>query len=144
RMRGVTPILSALPPSSSLERPDGPHSGNSHVRAAVLERKEPQHLAWAAERPNGGRAFGFTGAHFHWNWGHPMQRRLVLNAIAWAAHADVPANGIEVGALTMEDLEANQDDAKPANFDRERWRALIEQWHRDFPVRRLRERTSGL
>lgn len=132
-MRGVQPILTALPPASSLSRPDGLHSGNPHVRAAVLERKEPQHLAWAAERPNGGRSFGFTGAHFHWNWGHPMQRRLVLNAIAWAAHADVPAGGIGVGVLTMEDLEANQDDPRPGNFDRERWKLLIEQWRRAFP-----------
>jgi hypothetical protein len=131
-MRGVQPILTALPPASSLERPDGSHSGNPHVRAAVLERREPQHLAWAAERPNGGRGFGFTGAHFHFNWGHPMQRRLVLNAIAWAAKADVPARGIGVGTITMEDLEANQDEPRPANFDRERWRVLVEQWHRDF------------
>jgi trehalose utilization protein len=135
-MRGVQPILTALPPESSLERPDGLHSGNPQVRAAVLERKEPQHLAWAAERPNGGRGFGFTGAHYHWNWGHPMQRRLVLNAIAWAAHAEVPANGIAVGVLTMADLEANPDDPKPNNFNRERWRVLVEQWQRDFPSRR--------
>jgi hypothetical protein len=134
-MRGVQPILSALPPASSLSRPDGLHSGNPAVRAAVLERKEPQHLAWAAERTNGGRGFGFTGAHFHWNWGHPMQRRLVLNAIAWAAHAEVPTGGIPIGTLTMEDLEANQDDNKPANFDRERWRVLIEQWQLQFPAR---------
>jgi hypothetical protein len=135
-MKGVQPILSALPPASSLSRPDGLHSGNPQVRAAVLERKEPQHLAWAAERPNGGRGFGFTGAHFHWNWGHPMQRRLVLNAIAWAAHAEVPAGGIPVGVLTMEDLEANQDDNRPANFNRARWVQLIEQWQRDFPAGR--------
>jgi hypothetical protein len=133
-MRGLQPILTALPPESSLSRPDGLHSGNPHVRAAVLERKEPQHLAWAAERANGGRGFGFTGAHFHWNWGHPMQRRLVLNAIAWAARAEVPDGGIDVGVLTMEDLEANQDDQRPNNFDRERWRLLVEQWHRDFPA----------
>jgi len=131
-MKGVTPILSALPPASSLSRPDGLHSGNPAVRAAVLERKEPQHLAWAAERAGGGRGFGFTGAHFHWNWGHPIQRRLVLNAIAWAAHADVPENGVSVGTVTMEDLEANQDDPRPANFDRERWRLLVEQWQREF------------
>lgn len=131
-MTGVQPILSALPPESSLERPDGPHSGNPHVRRAVLERHEPQHIGWATERENGGRAFGFTGGHWHWNWGHPMQRRLVLNAIAWAAHAEVPENGVGVGVVTMEDLEANQDYDPPNNFDRERWSQLVEQWHRDF------------
>ena len=55
-MKGVTPILSQLPPRESLSRPDGHHSNNPHVRAAVLERKEPQHVAWAYERPDGGRS----------------------------------------------------------------------------------------
>jgi hypothetical protein len=67
-MEGVTSILTALPPDSTLERPDGPHSGNAEVRRAIAA-KEPQHVAWAAERPDGGRGFGFTGGHFHWNWG---------------------------------------------------------------------------
>jgi hypothetical protein len=129
-MKDVQPILTALPPASSLTRRDGPHENNPHVRAAVLERKEPQHMAWAAERPNGGRSFSFTGSHFHWNWGHPMQRRLVMNAIAWTAHADVPSGGLPVGKLTMENLEANQDYEKPANFDRARWETLLNEWQK--------------
>ncbi|MCG8584425.1 MAG: ThuA domain-containing protein, partial [Pirellulales bacterium] len=32
-MKGVTPILSALPPKETLKRRDGPHSNNPHVRA---------------------------------------------------------------------------------------------------------------
>jgi hypothetical protein len=80
----------------------------------VLERKEPQHVAWAVERADGGRGFGFTGGHWHWNWGHPMQRRLVLNAIAWAAKAEVPANGIATPRVTIEDLEANNEE-DPSN-----------------------------
>ena len=125
-MEGVQPILTALPPASSLTRPDGPHSGNPHVREAVLERHEPQHMAWAVEREDGGRAFGFTGGHWHWNWGHPMQRKLVLNAIAWAAGADVPASGVDAGVVTWADLEANQDFERPENFDPSRWLPLLE------------------
>ncbi|NIP92476.1 MAG: ThuA domain-containing protein, partial [Akkermansiaceae bacterium] len=68
-MKGVTPILSAHPPKETMRRRDGHHSGNPNVRAA-LERGEIQHVAWAYERPNGGRGFGFTGGHFHQNWGH--------------------------------------------------------------------------
>jgi len=132
-MSGVQPILSALPPASSLEREDGLHSGNPHVRAAVLERNEPQHLAWAVERTDGGRGFGFTGAHWHWNWGHPMQRKLVLNAIVWAAGAEVPENGVDQGVVTMEDLEQNQDFTPDERFNRERWSQLVEQWRREFP-----------
>ncbi len=113
-MKGVVPILTALPPASTLSRTDGAHSGNPAVRAAVLERKEPQHVAWAVERADGGRAFSFTGGHWHWNWGHPMQRKIVLNAIAWAAKADVPANGIPTPRVTIEDLEANNEE-NPSN-----------------------------
>jgi hypothetical protein len=113
-MKGVVPILTALPPASTLSRSDGPHSGNPAVRAAVLERKEPQHVAWAATRAGGGRAFGFTGGHWHWSWGHPMQRKLVLNAIAWAAKADVPSKGIETPRVRIEDLEANNEEEPTA------------------------------
>ena len=41
-MEGVTPILTAIPPESTLSRPDGPHSGNPHVRK---EAGQPQHWA---------------------------------------------------------------------------------------------------
>ncbi len=115
-LKGVTPILSALPPKSTLVRKDGPHSGNPHVRAAVA-RGESQHVAWAAERPDGGRGFGFTGGHFHWNWGDPNFRKLVLNAIAWTAKVDVPAGGIGDKPLTLEDLQKNQDYPAPGNFN---------------------------
>ena len=52
-------------------------------------------LAWAVERPDGGRGFGFTGAHTHKNWGDPNFRKLVLNAILWTAKLDVPSEGVE-------------------------------------------------
>ncbi|HWV56182.1 MAG TPA: ThuA domain-containing protein [Longimicrobiales bacterium] len=125
-MEGVQPILTTLPPESSLSRPDGTHSGNPDVRAAVLERREPQHMAWVFEREDGGRAFGFTGGHWHWNWGHPMQRKLVLNAIAWAAGAEIPADGVDPGNVTWADLEANQDYEKPQNFDPAPWLPVLE------------------
>jgi putative membrane-bound dehydrogenase-like protein len=125
-MKGVTPILTALPPKESLSRADGPHSGNPHVRAAVLERKEPQHMAWAAEREGGGRGFGFTGGHDHWNWGDPNFRKIVLNAIVWCAHGEVPAGGVESSRVTLAALEANMDPKdKPRNFNREEIRQKL-------------------
>ena len=111
-MKGVTPILTALPPKQTLSRPDGPHSGNPEVRAAI-ERGEPQHMAWASEREGAGRGFGFTGGHFHWNWAHDDFRKLVLNAIAWTAHIEVPEHGIESDSPSQEQLEENQDEPKP-------------------------------
>lgn len=107
-MQGVTPILSAVPDGSTTNRNDGPHSGNPTVRG-IVARGEPVHVAWAAERPGGGRGFGFTGAHFHRNWSQDDFRKVVLNAILWVAKADVPPNGVP-SAVTPEELAANWDD----------------------------------
>jgi type 1 glutamine amidotransferase len=106
--RGVTPILSTLPPKETLSRPDGPHSGNPHVRRAVLEDQEAQTVMWCFERPDGGRGFGFTGGHFHKNWGHDDFRKVVLNAIVWMAHAEVPTDGV-ASVVSPEDLKKNLD-----------------------------------
>ena len=48
-MAGVTPILSAVAPESTMVRPDGPHSGNPAVRKSVADG-DLQHVAWCAER----------------------------------------------------------------------------------------------
>jgi len=115
-MKGVTPILTSLPGPETLSRGDGPHSGNPDVRAAVLDRKEPQHVMWVAENEAGaGRGFGFTGAHVHNNWANDPFRKVVLNAIAWIAGLDVPDGGIPSEAPTTEELEANQDYDKPGD-----------------------------
>jgi type 1 glutamine amidotransferase len=106
-MKGVTPILSAAPTPDTMSRKDGPHEGNPAVRAKVAQG-EPAVVAWTFERANGGRGFGFTGAHFHQNWGNDDFRRLVLNAILWTAKMDVPAGGV-ASRVTEEDLAANLD-----------------------------------
>ena len=117
KMAGVTPILSALPPKSTLSRPDGAHSGNPHVRASVAAGNI-QHLAWAAERPDGGRGFGFTGGHNHWNWGDDNFRKIVLNAIIWCSKGTVPSGGVEDAKVTYDQLERNQDFDQPGNFNK--------------------------
>ncbi len=106
-MQGVTPILSAVPDASTTNRADGPHEDNPAVRAAVAAG-EPQVLAWAAERPNGGRGFGYTGGHYHKNWANENTRKLVLNAILWTAKIDVPPNGVEC-ELAPGQINENQD-----------------------------------
>jgi type 1 glutamine amidotransferase len=107
-MKGVTAILSAVPPASTTNRNDGPHEGNPAVRAAVA-RGEAQHVAWACERANGGRGFGFTGGHYHQNWSDDNFRKVMLNAILWVAKVDVPTNGVQ-SAITAEQLRTNLDD----------------------------------
>ncbi len=110
-MKGVTPLLVAQPDASTTTRPDGDHSGNATMRAQVA-RGDAQIVSWAYERAGGGRGFGFTGAHFHANWGNDDFRKLVLNAVLWLAKIEVPADGVK-SSLTPAELAANLD-PKPA------------------------------
>ncbi|KAB2674842.1 MAG: hypothetical protein DVB31_01510 [Verrucomicrobia bacterium] len=54
-----------------------------------------QVVAWSVERADGGRGFGTTGGHFYAQWWNPSWRRMMLNAIAWTAHVEVPPGGVE-------------------------------------------------
>lgn len=116
----VTPILSAVAPPDTMKRPDGAHSGNPHVRKSVAA-KEPQTVAWAYQRPDGGRSFGFTGGHYHWNWGNDDVRRLVTNAIRWTAGETIEADGSSLGeeAVGLQQLLKNQDYEQPKKFNAE-------------------------
>jgi len=109
-MANVTPILTAVPPDATRQGRDGPHSGNQYVRARM---GMPEHVAWIYDRPDGGRGFGFTGCHWHQNWANDDFRKIVLNALAWIAGADVPPNGVPSRTPTPQELEANQDYPKP-------------------------------
>jgi type 1 glutamine amidotransferase len=105
-MKNVTPILTDLPPKETLSRGDGPHSDD------------------------GGRGFGFTGGHVHWNWGNDDFRKLVLNAIVWCAKFDVPEEGVPAGKVTAEDLLTNHDEAVPQNFDKEGLQKRLDDWNK--------------
>src|SRR5262249_32670185 len=80
-MKGVTPILSAVPPLKTISgekaKPSG-RGGNPDVYKAVAA-KQKQVMAWAYERPDGGRGFGFTGYHKHDNLGNASFRTLLAN-----------------------------------------------------------------
>jgi type 1 glutamine amidotransferase len=127
-MKGFTPILSAVPPERTRTGPDGPRSGNPAVRS---RKGMAEHLAWVTERSDGGRGFGFTGGHWHWNWANPGFRTAVLNGIAWTAGIEIPAGGIPSKTPTMDELEANADYAKPQGFDGRRWAKQIEDWNKE-------------
>ena len=106
-MKGVTPILSAIPPENTRGRPgaNSTHGGNPEVQK---HPGQPETVVWAYERPDGGRGFGFTGAHEHRNWADENFRKVALNAILWIAKVPVPANGVEC-TVTQEDIMANLD-----------------------------------
>src|SRR6185369_16983592 len=107
------------------------HGGNPEVQKHM---GEPEHVMWAIERPDGGRGFGFTGAHHHKNWGNDDFRKIVLNAIVWTAHIEVPPNGIEAN-VTLEHLQQKLDPngpkkaakkpTPPANFPKPKYASGI-------------------
>ncbi len=53
-------------------------------------------VAWAFDRPGGGRSFGFSGLHFHENWQLPEYRRLVTQGVLWTLNVPIPKDGINV------------------------------------------------
>jgi type 1 glutamine amidotransferase len=81
----VTPILTAMLP---------------------LDAPNRETLAWAIEREDGGRGFGFTGLHTHRNWSVPEFRRLLVNAVLWTAKLPVPEDGARCD-LDPDDLNKN-------------------------------------
>lgn len=106
-MKGVTPILSALPPEETRTSRWGHHHGGNPFVAKNKGNEEV--VMWASENDNGSRGFGFTGGHFHNNWANEDQRKVVLNAALWVAGAEVPKNGVE-SSISPEDLTVRLDD----------------------------------
>jgi len=94
-----------------------------------------QTVAWAVDRTDGGRGFGFTGGHFFDNWGVENFRRMVLNAIVWTAKADVPAGGIQSSKAPQAEPTADAVD--------EKIQALIVTGHQ-HPAHLWRETTVAL
>lgn len=103
-MKGVTPVLSAVPDLKTVSEKTSARGGNEAVYAAV-KAGTPQHLAWAFVRPDGGRGFGFTGYHNYSNLTNDSFRTLLLNAAAWTAKLEVPTGGIQTKTPTKEDLD---------------------------------------
>jgi len=101
-MKGITPLLQGTVPPSSRT-----------TRDAKLYPDRQEMIAWAYERPKGGRSFAFTGCDLHQNWEVESQRRFVINGILWTANVGVPNQGAPV-ELDPADLQRNLDDKRAA------------------------------
>jgi type 1 glutamine amidotransferase len=126
-MAGVTPILTAVPPDRTRKGPDGPHSGNPEVRRRM---GMPEHVAWAYERPGGGRGFGCSGGHTHWVYAQNDFRKLILNAVCWIAGVEVPPDGVATKTPTAAQMEANLQGDRPKEWTTERIQQTIKQLNR--------------
>jgi hypothetical protein len=69
---GATPILRAEPPEY----------------AHIDGKPDEQTMAWAFERPEGGRSFVYGGGHFFESYRSEDLRRLLVNAVLWTAEVE--------------------------------------------------------
>ncbi len=106
-MAGVTPLLVATPSDDTRDGPyvwpEGPYE---HIQEA---KGQSEVLSWVVERNDGGRGFGYTGGHFHDNWGNEHNLTYVLNALVWLSGMDVPADGVQC-RVSEADLQENLDE----------------------------------
>lgn len=105
-----TPILVAKPSDAVRDGPyvypKGPYA---HIQSS---KGRAEAMMWVVERADGGRGFGFTGGHFHDNWGNDDYRKVVLNTLLWTAKAEVPSGGVE-SSVSKADLDQNLDPKLP-------------------------------
>jgi type 1 glutamine amidotransferase len=80
------------------------------IFAATIDDRE-ETVAWAWERPDDGRSFGYVGMHFHENWKMPEYRRLATQAALWTLKMDIPKDGVSV-EFAAADLKLPDGDAK--------------------------------
>lgn len=64
------------------------------------DKAERTDIAWTYESDDGARSFVFTGGHFDDSWHRPDVARLLVNAVLWTAHLDVPERGADVPLMT--------------------------------------------
>lgn len=92
-----------------LKMPQGKSQPQSLIRVPIEGNQET--VAWAWERPNSGRSFGFSGLHFHKNWSEEDYRRLVTQGVLWTMGLPIPEKGFNVD-VTKKDLEVEKRPAK--------------------------------
>lgn len=71
-----------------------------------------QTVAWAWERPDSGRSFGFSGLHYHDNWKLTEYRRLVLQGVLWSLGQPIPTEGLVVDVAEADLAPAPRSDSK--------------------------------
>ena len=81
--------------------------GSVHPILRVPLDGKSETVAWAWQRPDGGRSFGFSGLHFHANWRLEAYRRLVAQGVLWTLSLPIPEKGLTV-QVTEADLKGER------------------------------------
>lgn len=74
------------------------------IRALPGAQDIERTVAWAIERPDGGRGFGTSMVHSLDSLRHDGLRTLVLNGIAWSARLEIPKGGLQAPFAEREEI----------------------------------------
>lgn len=100
-LRGIKPIDVREEFYFKLKWPSPPEKVTPLIQVPIEDEKHT--VAWAWNRPDGGRSFGFTGLHFHDNWKLTEYRRMMAQGVLWILGRDIPEEGLAV-PLKAQDL----------------------------------------
>jgi len=95
--------------------PKGPAKNVTPLVTAMMPPEDPKKevVAWAIQRPDGGRGVGIVVPHYYRNWRLDDLRILVLNAICWTAKLEIPAAGVRSPAPDLAAFGPASVDPKP-------------------------------
>ena len=99
KMQGITPLV---------------WSGKDYEESRA--GLDPQIVAWAFERPAGGRSFSFTGLDAHSAWDLKGIRQLMVNGVLWSAGVEIPSKGApcEIEKAELQAMQTPREPKKPA------------------------------
>jgi len=94
---------------------EGPADNVTSLAFAMLppEAPEKQTVAWAVERPDGGRGVGIVMPHYYRNWRIEDLRTMVLNSIYWSAQQKVPAAGVQTSLDNLAQFQPAAVEPRP-------------------------------
>jgi len=104
-MRGVQPFtIDDEPYFNNYFGVNGMAPNVTALATSMLPPETPKEevVAWAIQRPDGGRGLGIVVPHFYKNWQVDSLRTLILNGIIWTAKQEVPKDGLHVALPALE------------------------------------------
>lgn len=83
-----------------------PEARLTPLLTADIDGEQPM-VAWAWERPDGGRSLGYSGCHYHANWARSEYRRFIAQGVLWTLKVAPPTEGFpaEVAAEELPVVE---------------------------------------
>ena len=94
---------------------DGLAKNVTSLAFSMLPPESPQKetVAWAIERPDGGRGVGIVLPHFYRNWKDGNLRTLIVNGIFWSAKSRVPDEGVKTKLPDLATFKPDAVEQKP-------------------------------